>query len=388
MEYYSKILKKGFTLAVMLMATVFLLNGCGGSKNKELQKTYVVKKATIATPLYFSGTIKPYSIVPVISPVDGVVQNKNFQYGEEVKKGQRLVTIYSESLGSDFQQALTDFFNQLNDYNVRKKTLLSNEQLYKMDFISRDEYDLSVQNEKQGYIALTVAKEKLAALFDKLGLKQQLKETDFTNKEEVKKYLVEKHNTINIFAPLNGIATASQQTSDSGDSVKPVDNGAQVKAGQTIVSIGNVQGFSVEIEVDETTIGELSVGMPVTITGAAFPNITLDGQIVQIQTQAKTSDSGSPVFPAEIQVKKITEQDKKEIYLGMTTQVTINLETPDVITIPLTTVYEKNSMPYVTLEDPKTHQFTEHEIDVGSTIEDSVVVVNGLKPGDVIVYHN
>ena len=51
MEYYSKILKKGFTLAVMLMATVFLLNGCGGSKNKELQKTYVVKKATIATPL-------------------------------------------------------------------------------------------------------------------------------------------------------------------------------------------------------------------------------------------------------------------------------------------------------------------------------------------------
>jgi multidrug efflux pump subunit AcrA (membrane-fusion protein) len=389
MGHYSKILRTGFILVVTLVAATSLLNSCGSrGKNKEVQKTYIVRKETISTPLYFSGTIKPYSMIPVISPVDGVVQDKNFQYGGNVKKGQRLVTIYSESLGNDFQQALTDFFSQLNDYNTRRKTFLSNEQLYKMDFISKDEYELSAQNEKQGYIALTVSKEKLAALFDKLGLKQQLKEIDFTNKEEVKKYLVEKHNTLDIVAPMSGIATASQQTDNSGDSVKPIDNGTQVKTGQTIVSIGNVQGFSVEIQVDETTISELSTGMPVTISGSAFPAITLEGEIVEIQTQAKRSDAGSTIFPVEIQVKKVTAEDRKEIYLGMTTQVTIEMKTPDVITIPLTTVYEKDSIPYVTLQDPKTHKLIERAIVVGSTVEDSVIVISGLKPGDALVYHN
>jgi len=380
--------------SICVLSLLFIaLSGCDGSKKKQQQQSQqsiTVEAHTINTPLYFTGKIMPFSVQSVTAPVEGNISGQYFTFGSPVTKGQKLVTITSSKLAEDFKSDVTSFFKALDDYNTKKQKLISSKQLFKLEFISHDDYNQSITDEKESYVALTVAKLKLRDTFKRLGLKTDVEQLNFNNAKSISKFISQKQDTISIYSPSNGIATIPSKSGNSskGGNDSAIDVGAQVKEGQTIVAIGNMHGISVEIDVNETTINQLTREQSVTVTGAAFPTITLHGKITKIQTQAKESGTGLPVFPVTIKVENLTPEQAKIIHLGMTSKVAVELKKTNVIMIPLKAVHEKEHMPYVNIKDSNTGEVVEHAISPGKTTLDSVEVKGGLNPGDIIVYDN
>src|SRR3990167_9188567 len=79
--------------------TVCFLVACnqqGKQENIAKEKTLVVEPQTLTSSLYFSGTINPISDENITSPIDGVINNQFFKYGQEIQKNQSLFSITSD----------------------------------------------------------------------------------------------------------------------------------------------------------------------------------------------------------------------------------------------------------------------------------------------------
>ncbi len=72
--------------------------------------------------------------------------------------------------------------------------------------------------------------------------------------------------------------------------------------------------------------------------------------------------------------------------LGMTANVWLrNSRREDTITLPAAALFQDNGRPAVWVVDSTTSQVRLVPVGVGQYVEDSVVVVSGLKQGDVVV---
>ncbi len=56
--------------------------------------------------------------------------------------------------------------------------------------------------------------------------------------------------------------------------------------------IGDMSGLSVRVKVNELTVNQLHLNQKVKITGIAFPEDVLDGNINRIDKQAEASSTG------------------------------------------------------------------------------------------------
>ncbi len=124
--------------------------------------------------------------------------------------------------------------------------------------------------------------------------------------------------------------------------IKKLIKGDAIKQGDVLAIIGDIEGISVQIKVNELTINQIKLGQPVKVTGIAFPDYILDGKITRIDKQGEASNGGLPTFSAEVVVPHLTEAEKKEIHVGMSAKVEINIEEDKQIMVPITAVKEKN----------------------------------------------
>jgi len=63
-----------------------LCAGCGVKESAKAPKTLTVTFQSAATPLYFSGIIEPIKTYNLSAPVEGVVAEMHFHYGENIAK--------------------------------------------------------------------------------------------------------------------------------------------------------------------------------------------------------------------------------------------------------------------------------------------------------------
>jgi HlyD family secretion protein len=152
--------------------------------------------------------------------------------------------------------------------------------------------------------------------------------------------------------------------------------------------IGNLQGLSVRIKVDELTVNQIHPGQKVKVTGIAFPEHTLLGVIKKVERQGESAGGGVPTFAAEIIVPQLTEAEQHVIHVGMSANVEINTETSAQIIVPLTAISEKEGISYIKRYDEKSKQPIDVAVKTGQTTLDSVAILSNLKSGDKIVIPN
>ena len=161
-----------------------------------------------------------------------------------------------------------------------------------------------------------------------------------------------------------------------------------------LFTIANLAGFLIKAKVDEVEIPKLRLNQKVTITGDAFENITLEGVISWISSQADKetssySSESASLFPVTIAVKKITTEQKQHLRLGMSTQMSVILEEkPEAILIPINAVTTKDEKTWVTKINQKTSQPEQIEVKTGLTTVDEIEILEGLKAGDELVIDN
>ncbi len=373
---------------IVLMS--FVLTHCGGKKEDEQAgelKTYTVKKKTMTKVLYFSGAIKPLKTSSVISPIDGTIEDKYFSYGNRIKRGQKLFTLLSDKLQTDFADAISGYLKADSDYKTKVRKYKASEELWHLKFIAYDDFEQASNDKKDSFIALMQAEYKIIKISKQLGIYEELLKIKKITPDIIKQLLLTSKNYIRIHAPKAGVALMPSGDSSNGGGSKPIAEGSQIKVGQVLVGIGDLKGFKIDVQVNEININQIKVGQQADVTGPAFSNINLKGHVSQVDAQAQTQSGGLPQFPVTIDVPSVSAQDKQTIHVGMTAKVAIKIQKPGVITVPLKAVTEKGGASVVTVKDKK-GKTREVTVIPGITMIDSVVIKSGLNVGDVIVYHN
>lgn len=376
-----------------LLSIIFIINGsaCGPQdQNSHLKKQQflTVEAKLLSSPLFYSGIIQPLQTVVVSSPTEGNIQEMLFHYGDFVQKGKLLFTLSSEKFRSDYKTAFMQYIKAKSEFDTSQGQLFQSQFLLKNGLISKDELNAKERSFYTAKLALFQAKDALNFLM-KQEPKQVLKIDQFNIEDidELAKVLQAQGDSqiLHITSPAEGIVLLPNKSDNEGE-VKKIDKGDQIKKEQTLALIGDTSGFMVRVNVSEFTINQLHIGQKVKITGAAFPEFTLQGKISSIERQAQSNSNNMPVFPIEIVVSSLTQKERETIHIGMSAKVEIDVESDAKMTVPISAVFEKNGNTFVKVRDVKTKKVKEVLVKTGQTTLDSVIIDAGLKAGDTIVY--
>lgn len=368
----------------------FFLFACS-NESPVKGKVITLQSKPVLNTLFYSGIIQPLQTLVVTSPADGVVLTMPFQYGEMVKAGQLLFTLSSTKFSSDYKAALMAYIKAKNDFNTAQTQLTEAKFLHKNELISDDDFKSKQSNFYSAQLALLQAKDNLQNFMQQIHIKNiDLYNLTIADIDKITQALHLQNNAdqmeqLRVVAPRMGTILAPNKNDDEN---KKITAGDAVKQGDVLAVIGDRRGLSVRIKVNELTVNQLKIGQKVTLTGIAFPDHVLMGNINRVDRQGETTAGGLPTFSVQIIVPKLTPEQQKQIHIGMSVKVEITIEDEPTLMLPLSALIEKNGQTYVLKRDNKTGKWREVLVKTGKTTLDSVGILSGLKVGDQVVIPN
>lgn len=370
---------------VSLLFLTLTLFACDKKENKTQDEIFTVQEKSYVNPLFYSGTIEPISTRVVPSPAEGVVVDMAFQYGDLVNKHDLLFKISSTKFLTDYKTALLKYVKSKNDFTTAENQLSEAKFLHKNELIPDDEYKAKQSAFYAAQLTLLQDKDALAVLLKQMDIKNK----DFYNltiadTDKITKAISMQMSTqfLRVQAPSSGIILSSIKNQDDS---KKIRKGDVVKEGDVLAIIGDMRGLAVKIKVSELTINQIKIGDKVKVTGIAFPDNILQGEIKQVDRQGEASMNGLPTFPVIVEVSEISEVQQKQIHVGMSAKVEIDVHEEPQVLVPLKAIHQKEGSAFVTVQNAKTKQPEERQVMTGKTTRNDVAIVDGLKVGEKIV---
>lgn len=373
---------------VILLIVLLTLMACSRQPKISGGHIVTIEQHSFANTLFYSGIVQPLKTIVVPSPADGVIIEMPFQYGEHVKAGQLLFLISSTKFLTDYKSALTHYVKAKSDFDSSKNDLSEAQFLHKNLLISDDQFKMKKSSFYASRLSLLESKDTLENLLHQLDVKDvNLNELSISDMDKITQAMHLQINSENlrILSPASGIVLSPSKNEEEAKKNAKSD---VVKQSDALAVIGDLSGLSVRIKVNELTVNQLKVGQKVKITGIAFPEHMLDGEIKRVDRQAEATGGGLPNFPVEVVVPTLTADQQKQIHVGMSAKVEINVDEDPQIMVPMTAITEKNGESFVKIYDEKAGKIREAAVKTGKTTMDSAAILLGLKDGDKIVVPN
>jgi len=184
-------------------------------------------------------------------------------------------------------------------------------------------------------------------------------------------------------APFSGILASV--ASQSGDTLRPIQPGDTVTAGQSLFTMSGNQGFIVRTKVDEQDIAGINLGQRAIVSGEDFAGKKLAGHVTAISPVAQKSDDPSNTS-RQVLTTIVLDQTLPYLRDGMT--VDVDIVTHDrrhVLTVPIDALRkdDKKNVQYVFLvRDGKAIRA---DVKLGEQNDTSAIVRSGVRDGDVVV---
>ena len=185
-----------------------------------------------------------------------------------------------------------------------------------------------------------------------------------------------------IRAPFDGIVQSI--ANETGDSLRPLQSGDGVTAGQAILTLAVDGPFIVRTKVDEQDVAGIALGQRAIVSGESFGGKTLPGHVSAISASAQKSDD--PTNTSRQVLTTVTlERSLPFLRDGMT--VDVDLVTNDLrnaIAVPTDAVRrDKDNHPFVWVaSDGKARRA---EVVLGPSNDSTTVVRSGLSVGEVAI---
>ena len=218
-----------------------------------------VTRGNLKSTVSATGSLSAVTTVQVGTQVSGQVSAIYVDFNDKVKKGELLARI-DPTLA---QQAVADAQAGLEKMQAQQlqaqQTYEQDKPLFDSKFITATEF-----NTAQANLAVAKANVKSAQVtLDKA--KQNLAYT-------------------NIYAPIEGVVV--ERDVDVGQTVA-----ASFSAPQLFLIANDLSHMQILAAVDESDIGQIKDGQPVTFTVEAYPTRTFTGNVQQVRLQSKTTDN-------------------------------------------------------------------------------------------------
>jgi HlyD family secretion protein len=407
-------MKKRNILLIVIAILIVIIGSWGifgrsskTSSNKTTITTYTVQRGDLLVTVSGSGTLEAERSLDIVSKVSGTVIYV-IEEGKKVKAGDILVRVDPTDYQISYNQALISYKNAENsyeqaklNYETQKRNLdknLSDAQisrdnafleyqnaeknlerikgLFEKGFVSQSDLDnakLTLEKAKNSYTQaetnLKIVKSNYEAQLKNLQKDLEASKLSFErSKLDLQNAERNLANTV-IRAPFAGIVA----------NVKVV-NGQIISNNTILMTLLDTDNVELSLEVDETDIGKVSLGLPVRVTLDAFPDEEFEGKVIKISPVATISNN-IPIFKVRV---KIPNPDLK-LKVGMSADGDIILlEKKNVLLIPLKAVKKTERRSYVeVLKDDGTTELV--RVTLGEDDGTNVIVESGLKEGDVIV---
>lgn len=187
-------------------------------------------------------------------------------------------------------------------------------------------------------------------------------------------------------APSDGLVTLLpnfRAQGTFGQSTPPFKEGDNVWTGAEIAEIPDLSQLFVNIALEEVDRGKLALGQPVRLVVDAIPDRVFNATIDWISPIANLVWRGGATpektFPAHATLKN--HDDRLRPGMSASAEIIIERE-PSRLLIPLRASVSKNGKPAVYVQSGK--DFVLREIQVGRRSDDDIIVLGGLKEGEIV----
>ena len=164
----------------------------------------------------------------------------------------------------------------------------------------------------------------------------------------------------------------------------PIQEGTNIREGQTIISIPDLSTLGARVEINETEIRSVRAGQPAIITVQAIGNQSFQGRVARVSPMAKSEHRWLNPDVMVYETDVALAEPRGEIQPGMsaTTEVVV-ADLEDVIAIPVQAVTTRKGhrVCWVAAETGLRLQ----EVETGHFTDTRVEIVRGLEPGEEVL---
>lgn len=348
-------------------------------------QSYQVKAESMHKSLYFTGTVQPVRESAITSPVEGAIEALHYHYGQWVRQGDAVLSLRSSELQKQYNETLTEYLKAKDNYTVAKTKFAGTQALWEAGLLAKNNYINEKSSADTARITLMESTRKLQDTLSKMEghLTEDLTSLTLSEFNKVRQALNTEHQVIHLKAPADGVLLYPVQGSEEKNGKLRV--GSTLKAGQVVAVVGDLSGVSVEIDIPEVDIDKVHRGMPARITGMALGEHPLKGLLTIVNVQATQANGGLPTFKALIEVKTLTKAQSERIRVGMSATIEIPMDKQRHLMIPIVAITQEKGKSIVRLKRLG-QESRKQAITTGSAQADKVIVLEGLKEGDMIEY--
>ncbi len=361
MKKFLKIFAAILAVAVVVGTFVFLFRN---SQNKEVKYALVSpeQNATISKSSLLTGAIEPRDEIEIKPKISGIISEILVKAGDKVKAGDiiaRIKVIPDENQLSSAQFRVEESERQ---YELSKSKFQRTEELYQKKYVSREEFEESQTALANAKINLESARDALSIIRDGVSARD-----------------AQGSNTL-VRSTITGLVLDV-----------PVKVGSSViqsntfNDGTTIAKVADMTDLIFKGKVDETEVGSLAVGQPMTITIGAMKDLTSEAAIEYISPKA-LNENGSNTFEIKAAVNV---PDISAIRAGYSANADVTLSSvKGVMALSEAVVEFEGDDAYVYVltspENAAKQTFERRKITTGLSDGLTIEVKSGIKPTDKI----
>ena len=315
------------------------------------------KKQDVARSTVLTGKIVPRNEVNIKPQINGIIAEIYKEAGQTVQQGEviaRLTVIPDMNSLSAAQSRV-----RLSEINLKQaQTNFDREKaLFDKDLISAEEYEKAGQ-------ALSQAKEEYAASQESLEvIRDGVSSKNATSSSTL------------IRSTITGLILDIPVK--VGNSVIQANT---LNDGTTVATVANMNDLIFEGQIDETEVGSLYEGMPLTITIGALKDYTFDADLEYISPKA-VENNGANQFKVKAAVKVDSEH---VIRSGYSANAQIDLEkATDVLTVPESALEFVKEESYV-YKKAQDGTYTKTKVTTGLSDGVNIEIKEGLNEGDTV----
>ncbi len=360
---------------LLLMAAAIWLAGCGETpKDKPASSSLAVavstvKAATETWPSLYeaTGTVRARSSAIISAQMMGYVREVKVQAGDHVHAGQRLVTLDTrdldvnsrraeaarEEVRTSVPEADSAVAAAKANLDFAKSTFNRMRELFQKTSISSQEFDEASAKLKASEAAYEMTRARRIQLNSKLvQSEQEVRATQVTRSYG------------DVVAPFAGVVTA-----------KSVEPGSLAMPGTPLLTIEREGAFRLEAAVEESRLGAIRVGQPVSVTLDSVDR-TLDARVSEI---VPAVDAASRAY-----IVKIDLPPTASLRSGVFGRAAFPLGSRSLLAIPSGAVSERGQLQSVMIAEngvAHTRLITE-----GQKSNDRVEVLSGITAGEKVIF--
>ena len=343
-------------IVVVLVGTFSFLYK--NSKPEEIRyQELTASRMDIARTTVLTGKIVPRNEVNIKPQINGIIADIYKEAGQMVQQGEviaRLTVIPDMNSLSAAQSRV-----RLSEINLKQaKTNFEREkQLFEKNLISAEEYEKVEQQLSQAQEEYAASQESLEVIRDGVSSKNATSSSTL------------------IRSTITGLILDIPVK--VGNSVIQANT---LNDGTTVATVANMNDLIFEGQIDETEVGSLYEGMPLTITIGALRDYTFDANLEYISPKAVESN-GANQFKVKAAVKVDSEHT---IRSGYSANAQIELEKKEnVVSVPESALDFEGEDAYVyTKSQDGTYQKT--KVTTGLSDGVNIEVKDGLSEGDTV----